>query len=304
MKNLTAIRKFIVGLLLGASLSSGVVWLNVADAGLRAIATNPNTYVAGGTDVAVADGGTGASTAQAAAANLGVPYVIAKSAIPFVKLSSGSIGNNGALSGITALQKAYAGAYVYVPAGGIAAGVPAAATWYWAVFSTTQAATIYNSIYTTGVPTAGVTTAFATTGPGAFTGATGAVTAQNYAMAGGSMGANGALRMNDQSTGTSNANAKTVTLQFGATAVSPAFSLASNSSMVTQVAVRNRGAQNDQICTINNAAIFGTGISNSATLFTGIDTSASVTVTRTLNAATATDNVVLEAFEDTVIFGQ
>lgn len=88
--------------------------------------------------------------------------------IPFVYASSGTMGDNGALSGIAAVNSTYANAYVYLPANAIAAG--STAGWYYAVFSSTTAATVYNNKYTTGVPSVPASpTAFVTTGLGAYT---------------------------------------------------------------------------------------------------------------------------------------
>lgn len=101
-----------------------------------------------------------------------VPFVLLSSTIPFVMVSSGTMGNNGALSGLTAVAFAYPRAYVYLPSGAISAG--SAAGWYYAVFSYTTAATVYNNTYTTGTPTVPASpTAFVTTGPGAYTQTTG-----------------------------------------------------------------------------------------------------------------------------------
>ena len=105
-------------------------------------------------------------------AGLSTPYTLASIGIPFVIVSSGSMGNNGALSGITAVKATYVNAYVYLPADAISAG--SAAGWYYAVFSSTTAATVYDNVYTSGVPTIpGSPTAFVTTGPGAYTQTTG-----------------------------------------------------------------------------------------------------------------------------------
>src|SRR5690349_20306203 len=68
---------------------------------------------------------------------VGIPYVLAQCGIPFIKASSGTMGNNGALSGLTALPTTYAKAFIWLPAGAIAAGVPAAATWYYVQMSST-----------------------------------------------------------------------------------------------------------------------------------------------------------------------
>jgi hypothetical protein len=99
----------------------------------------------------------------------GIPILIGQSSIPMVVASSGSIGNNGALTGHTALPLIYPHCYLYLPADAIVAG--SAAGWYYAVMSSTTAGTIYNNTYTSGVPTVPASpTAFATTGPGAYTG--------------------------------------------------------------------------------------------------------------------------------------
>src|ERR1043165_8686523 len=104
------------------------------------------------------------------------PVGLSTSGIPFIKASSGTMGNNCAISAMTALPRTFSGgAYLWLPAGAIAAGVPAAASWYWFVASSTTAGTCYNSTYTSGTPTAGTLTAFSTTGPGAFTGSASAM---------------------------------------------------------------------------------------------------------------------------------
>lgn len=93
---------------------------------------------------------------------------LAKSAIPMILQSSGSVGNNGALTGITALDKTYTAAYLYFPAGAIVAG--SAAGWYYTVMAGTTSGTVYNNVYTSGNPTVPTSpTPFVTTGPGAYT---------------------------------------------------------------------------------------------------------------------------------------
>lgn len=113
-------------------------------------------YRAGGTDVPVADGGTGASTAQGAAANLAVPYVVAKSAVAVsvgavttetvlatIAIPAGAIGPNGFVrfkcafsnnnSGNNKTFKAYFGA----------SGAGTGGTQLWTVVHTTNVSVIY-----------------------------------------------------------------------------------------------------------------------------------------------------------------
>lgn len=97
---------------------------------------------------------------------------LAVSGIPFGIPSSGSIGNNGALTLTTAFSHVFnRGIYLYFPSGAIYTG--SAAGLYWTVMSSTTAGTIYNNVYTpsiTTVPSAVTSpTTFSTTGPGAYT---------------------------------------------------------------------------------------------------------------------------------------
>lgn len=138
-----------------------------------------------------------------------------QSGVPMVLPSSGSIGNNGALTLTTALPYAYPAAYMYFPAGSIAAG--SAAGWYFVAMTTTTAGTIYNNTYTTGKPVVPSSpTAFVTTGPGAYTQTTGgAVTSLNFTVRGGSMGKSGALTITKLGTCANNANNKVVETYLG-----------------------------------------------------------------------------------------
>lgn len=106
--------------------------------------------------------------------------------------SSGSIGDNGALTLTTALLQTFSqGLYLYFPANAIAAGVAAGS--YWTVMSSTTAGTIYNNTYIGGKPVAPVSpTAFSTTGPGAYTQTTAAsITNVSMTLPGGIIGLEG-----------------------------------------------------------------------------------------------------------------
>lgn len=231
-----------------------------------------------------------------------VPYFFAKSAIPFIKASSGSMGNNGALTGLTALPTTYAGAYIWLPANAIQAG--SSAGWYWFVGSSTTAGTVYNSTYTSGIPTAGTTTAFATTGPGAFTGDTGAVTGPQYTLTGGVMGPSGLWRAYEKWSATSNANAKTKVTNFGGSALTASISLASSASWQDIQVVQNRGSQSSQVVSANSASVTGVGGTGSALIYRTIDTSANITIARVMTGSgAATDNIILESFADEVGYG-
>jgi hypothetical protein len=227
-----------------------------------------------------------------------VPYSPAKSAIPFIKASSGTMGNNGALSAMTALPTTYTGAYIYLPANAIVAG--SAAGWYWFVGSSTTAGTVYNSTYTSGIPVVGTTTAFATTGPGAFTGESAAVTAVQYTLTGGSIGANGQMFFWDKYSVTNNATAKTKQILLGGTAITAATSLASTVSWRDVHSIENRGSASAQIVSVNSSASSGIGAS-AAFIYRTLNTASDLTVARQMTGA-AVDNVVLEAFMDEISY--
>lgn len=230
------------------------------------------------------------------------PYILARSSIPFISVSSGSMGNNGALTGITALSVTYAQCYLFLPANAISAG--SAAGWYYAQMSSTTAGTVFNNTYTTGVPTVpSVPTAFATTGPGAFTGDT---TEQGVTIPvpANALGPNGVLVSEAYLIHNSNANAKTIRHRYDGAAGTNFFSGngASATGSKTYSYIRNRSATNSQFGWGDgfNSASGSYGI---VPQYTAIDTSVATNLVLTMQKATATDNIVLESFLLQLLYG-
>ena len=223
-----------------------------------------------------------------------VPYTLIETGIPFV-LTSGSMGNNGALTLTTAVATAYPNAYVYMPAGAIEVG--SAAGWYYAVFSTTGAATIYNNTYSSGQPTIPVSpTAFVTTGPGAFTFSTASeYTVVSVTLAANAMGIHGSLEYIWTATANNSANPKYARGYFASQPISGATAFTSQTAGRWTATVQNRGVANVQT---TNALQFSNAQLSAANSTTAINTASSVTVTGTLFLNVSTSDVfVMETFK-------
>lgn len=221
--------------------------------------------------------------------------ILGQSHIPMVLCSSGTMGNNGALSGITALPRAYAKAYVYLPSGAIAAG--SAAGWYYAVFSSTTAATIYNNTYSSGTPAIpGSPTAFSTTGPGAFTQSLSTyIVGYSLTVAGNVIGANGGIRMTQSYSFSASTNNKVVRNAFGGT-----FGFL-NTSNVTAAFVGGgfvAGFANSQATNVQTPlASYGgsIGLNVQINAVGAVDTTTSQAVAVWMNIAVGTDFIVNES---------
>lgn len=218
------------------------------------------------------------------AGQTGIPLVIPGGA-------GATMGDNGAMSGITAVAQAYANAYVYLPANAISAG--SAAGLYYAVFSSTSAARVYNNTYTSGVPSIPASpTPFATTGPGSFTAPITEITLVSISVPANSMGPNGVCRLDSLWSNNNSGNSKTLRAKFGATTV---FQTAQSTNVGEQTVqfVRNRGVTNAQVAF--SAGIAPYAGSSSTNLFPAADTTAAVTVAFTAQLANAADTATLEA---------
>ena len=232
----------------------------------------------------------------------GIPIVLAKWGVPVGLASSGTMGNNGAVSGMTALPTTYsAGIWLYIPAGAIAAGVPAAAAFRWFKGSSTTAGTFYDSTWDgLSVPTVGTTTAFSTTGPGAFTGvAAGEITVATITVPAGAMGPNGVLRMDTAITNNSAAGNKIFEVKFGALA----FQATATTNVMTGgwYEIRNLGVANFQK---GSVFIGGAGTAAlSAVAYGTVDSASAVTFLVTLEKATATNHAIFEGATVTVVYG-
>lgn len=230
-----------------------------------------------------------------------LPFVLAKSAIPFINVSSGTMGNNGALSAITALPLTYANAYMWFPAGAIAAGVPAAAGWLFVQMSSTTAGTVFNNTYTAGtVPSIPASpTPFATTGPGAFTGDTTEAPGPAITIPANSMGANGIIHPWSVWTQNNSAGTKTARIRYSGNAgtIYYASALTTQITLLQTIYIANRGATNSQIGWANQGDSTAPGFSTSNPVTSSVDTTASTTLVFSLQKGTATDNKILESFQ-------
>lgn len=230
------------------------------------------------------------------------PIVLAKWGVPVILASSGTMGDNGAVSGMTALPTTYSGgAWLYLPANAISAG--SAAGFYWFVASSTTAGTVYNSTFNgASVPAAGTTTAFVTTGPGAFTGiATGEITAATVTVPAGAMGPNGKLFFDGAFTFNTAAGNKTPRIKFGATTVAGT-TLATTLYYLYQGVIENLGAATAQRGTYTNFSASAISTTSPVT-YPAENTGNAVAVLFTLEKATATNHVIWDGATVTLVYG-
>lgn len=240
------------------------------------------------------------ATGTLPAANLPaqVPQTLGQSHIPFVLVSSGTMGNNGVLSGITALPTTYPSAYFYFPAGAIASG--SAAGFYYGVCSSTTAATIYNNTYTSGTPQIPNTpTPFVTTGPGAYTQTTGSnIAAYTLVIPGNTIGPNGSIWLVGSRSNNNSAGFKTLTGNYGSYAFGT-LAETTQTGFVIAGGFSNRGVANVQVTLYNG--VLGTGAG--AQVFGAIDSTSTQNLVMNMQLATATDTMALESLVAQLIPG-
>lgn len=133
-------------------------------------------------------------------------------AIPLIIAPTGTMGDNGALTSGTANPLTYLKSYTYLPIGAIYTASPAG--WYWTVWADTTTAVVYQETWDgASTPTAVASpTAWAKTGPGAFTGAT--TEALYIALPMAALNVNSSVMADIEYAMTNNANAKSSKVRF------------------------------------------------------------------------------------------
>ena len=284
-----------------AAITGGTI--DGATIGASTPAAITGTTITANTAFAVDD----ATSARVTAQNLGTPYVIAKWGVPVILASSGSMGDNGAVTGMTALPATYSGgAWLYLPAGAIAAGVPAAAGFYWFIGSSTTAGTVYNSTFDgLSVPALGTATAFSTTGPGAFTGvATGEIVAATVTVPAGAMGANGSVYGDFNLQNNTAAGNKSFIIEFSGASGTVFMNATASTASASRgwFNITNSGVTNVQEgsgqATTSSATWLGTH-----NVYAAVDTTAATTIAFSLTKATATNHATWQSGRVYVVYG-
>lgn len=227
------------------------------------------------------------------------PIILSQSGVPVGIPSSGSIGNNGALSGLTAFPTTYAGIYLYFPANAIFAG--SAAGLYYCVMSSTTAGTIYNNTYPSGDPEIPTSpTAFTTTGPGAYTQSTAEITLRSVTAPGGLMGRRGSARVLALFGCNNSANTKTCRVNFGGSNVY--FKNETTNTLAQPlVLIRNRGMVASQVSTGSGTGAIGLGSYATTPTLTAVNTAVDQSMTITGQLASASDFMVADATDFEVL---
>ena len=213
------------------------------------------------------------------------------SSIPFILPSSGTMGNNGALTVTTALQTTYTNAYVYLPANAIVAG--SAAGWYYAVFSSTTLATVYNNTYTSGTPTIPASpTAFSTTGPGAYTQTTAQITGITVPVIGNTFGLTGGLNCCFSNALNNSASNKSILPYYGSSGFHQGNNITTQYQLIEIAYIKNRNLTNKQIgyCITSVPGAFA-GLLQQTT----VDSTATQNFALRIQLSNATDYIVVES---------
>lgn len=224
-------------------------------------------------------------------AGKGIALTFEAAGIPMIIPSSGNIGNNGALTAITALNTTYANCYMFFPAGAIFAG--SAAGVYYVQMSSTTAGTIFNNQYTNGVPTVPASpTPFVTTGPGAYTQSTGsAIILRNSTIVGGSLGPNGSIEVSSLWSYPNSAGTKTGVIKYSSANILNASGTTTTTFNAPLQILQNNGVTNKQVAC---AGTLSGGVSSGTIAYTTIDSTADQTLQATGQLSAAADFLVLE----------
>ena len=217
------------------------------------------------------------------------------STIPLIVAPTGSMGNNGVLTSGTANPLTYLKTYTWFPTGAIFTSSPAG--WYWTVWTTTTAATVYQETWDgASEPQAVATpTPWVKTGPGAFTGPT---TIDDYIrIPVAALGVDTIVRWMVDTSQTNNANVKTLSFRIvdQSGTLFATYALASNASVEAHgdlSAMGVAGAQRSSGYQIGDASA---GLH--ARALRTLDLSAAWTFCVCVTKATATDVVVIEQLE-------
>lgn len=222
----------------------------------------------------------------------GLERVVDAWGVPIGLAPSGTMADNGAVTFGTALGATYTGGiWLYYPAGAVAAGVPGSAGFLWTVMASTTVGTVYNSTFDgTSVPGVGTATAFATTGPGAFTGvAAGEITVATVPIGAADIGTNGHLNVEAGISFNTAAGNKIVRAKLGGTTLSGTTlsTSAFNRSITNTVNLGSAAIQ-------RNEAVYQGSSFSSTTSYTAVNTANAQNLTITLEKATATNYVIVE----------
>lgn len=204
-----------------------------------------------------------------------------KNVFPFIVPSSGSVTvTTGALALTTALDQIYPSCYMYFPAGTWTAST---AGWYYVVMTSTTVGTVYNTAYTTGIPTAPSTLSVVTTGAGAYTQTVLTyLPGQIFTIPGNIIGATGRLVSEVVCSTPSTSDAKYLQLSLGSTDFT---SIGLSSATVANLfgITSNQGVANKQTTFIYD------GVNNGSTTLSTVDTTVAQTVKISYYLTTDTD---------------
>jgi len=231
--------------------------------------------------------------------NIFVPLALSttssSTALPMLLQSSGSVGNNGALTLGTPIPLSggyFWGCYMYFAAGKVYAG--SIAGMYFVIMSSNSAGTIYDNMYQIGTPRIpDILIPIVATGPGAYTQVTTTVDLLVRTIMANSMGNNGRLIHQPSWVFPSNAHGKSVSAFFGAMQT-----YGKTRTTATQetplLDLRNRGIATRQFSswasTAGPATSSSSGVSNGS-----IDTTADVLLYSRAQMDDPTDFVILES---------
>lgn len=227
----------------------------------------------------------------------GVPIILAQSAIQMILPSSGTMGANGSLTGLTALP--YSAfpqpCFMYFPAGKVFSGSPAGM--YYASLTSATAATVYNNMYTSGRPQDAipvVPTPVVDAGPGAYTQTTGAgIVLVAVTVPGGLMGPNGRLYVTSDCLANNTAGVKALACRVVGTSTIFSSGLASWLTQRIHGYLSNAGVENRNfgMTNLSGGQGFGTGSFSQRNQNTAVD----FVVDITGQITTDTDFIVLAA---------
>jgi hypothetical protein len=225
-----------------------------------------------------------------------VPQILMQSAIPFVISSSCTMGANGAASACVAMPRTIGASYSYWPANAICTANTAG--WYWTVWSSTTAGTIYNNVYSSGQPVyQSSPTAFSCSAGSGTQAATSMIQGPTVPVPAGTMGANGSLQMLALSSFINSSGSKQIAGNFGGTQVA----LAAYTTIATSGWM---GLTTNQGVATSQASAGGTMFSQTGLqiVTTAVNTANTVTAyISALLSANATDYFIIESYSFTLL---